>query len=75
MKIKLRNVSWCQLKSQMTEKLTIVIYMTVKHKSISPELQTPTHSLSLCHIIYTFCAIATRKITEGKTIENIFYKS
>lgn len=77
MEIKLRNVSRCQLKSQMTKKLTIVIYITVKHKSISPGLQTPIHGLSLCHITYTFCALATRKITKRGTLykTTFFYKS
>lgn len=49
------------------KKLTIAIYITVKHKNISPGLQTPTHGLPLCHVTYTSCALATGNITKGGT--------
>lgn len=72
--MKLRNVPWCQLKCQMTKKLTVVICTTVKCKSISPGPRTPTHGLSLYHITCTFCTLAIRKTTKRGTLyKTTFY--
>lgn len=65
MEIKLRNVSWCQLKSQMPNKLAVAIYVTVKHRSTSPALQIQHMGYPNVTELNIFSALANGKITKG----------